>query len=54
MKATEVLKQMIEICGSEFTVVAAGKVTNENIDELHSLVHAEEYHGRLIVGNLNI
>jgi len=54
MQGSEVLKQMIEICGSEITVVAAGKVTNENIDELHSLVHAEEYHGRLIVGNLNI
>lgn len=52
MEGKDVLKQMLQLCGSEITVIAAGKVTDENIDHLHSLIQAKEYHGKLIVGQL--
>lgn len=52
MEGSEQLIQMIKIAEPEIQIVAAGKVTNENIDKLHSIVNAQEYHGRLIVGKL--
>ena len=48
----ENLKEMITICGNEICVVVAGKVTNHNIEDLHSKINAKEYHGKLIVGTL--
>lgn len=49
----ENLKKMIESCGKNITVVVAGKVTDQNIDQLHLAINAQEYHGKLIVGNLD-
>lgn len=48
----DVLKEMIELCGNNIKIIAAGKVTNDNIAELHATLDAEEYHGRKIVGVL--
>jgi len=46
------LKEMISHCGDEITVIAAGKVTDLNIEGLHQELKATEYHGKLIVGKL--
>lgn len=45
----EVLKEMIEIGGDEIEVIVAGKVTDKNIEMLHTAVNAKEYHGRKII-----
>ena len=47
------LKEMISICGDDIIVIAAGKVTNHNIMQLHEKLNAKEYHGKLIVGDLS-
>lgn len=49
----ELLRQMIERYGDRFTIIAAGKVTDENLTELSDLIGAKEYHGRKIVGELD-
>ena len=46
------LQTMIKRFGNRFTIVAAGRVTDVNLKELHQLIGAREYHGRKIVGNL--
>lgn len=48
----ELLRTMIERYGDRFSIIAAGKVTDENLAELHHLIGAKEYHGRKIVGSL--
>lgn len=48
----DTLIEMIDACGKDLTVIVAGKVTEQNISELHSAIKAKEYHGRLIVGRL--
>ncbi len=52
LEGRENLKKMLEYCGDQITVIVAGKVTNENINELHNYINAREYHGKKIVGNL--
>ncbi len=46
------LRQMIAAGGESVTVIAAGKITEMNLGEIHELIGAKEYHGRLIVGAL--
>lgn len=47
-----VLEQMKEQCGEALTLIAAGKVSTENLSVLHQRIKAREYHGKLIVGAL--
>lgn len=49
----EVLKEMIESCGKKLEIMPAGKVSDSNLEELHKILGATAYHGKLIVGNLN-
>ncbi|MFV0378971.1 MAG: copper homeostasis protein CutC [Mangrovibacterium sp.] len=53
LEGAEVLKAMIDIGGSVLKVVVAGRVKNDNIDQLAELIGASEYHGRRIVGELS-
>ncbi|RKD90954.1 copper homeostasis protein CutC [Mangrovibacterium diazotrophicum] len=46
------LRKMTELGGEKLKVVVAGKVTNDNIDELFELIGSPEYHGKKIVGPL--
>lgn len=46
----EKLVEMLAHCGDEIILIAAGRVTNQNVEELHSYVGAKEYHGTKIVG----
>lgn len=48
-----VLRSMIQEAGNDLTLIAAGKVTHENLETVHKLIGAREYHGRLIVGRLD-
>lgn len=47
------LRAMIAAAGQDLTVVVAGRVTSENLAEVHRTIGGCEYHGRLIVGQLN-
>ncbi len=49
---TEVLKKMINISPTEFEIISAGKITNQNFKILHEKIDGKFYHGRKIVGEL--
>jgi copper homeostasis protein CutC len=40
---------MITQVAPKLTIVAAGKVTKDNLEMVHQAIGATEYHGRLIV-----
>jgi copper homeostasis protein len=44
-----ILRAMIDRFGDRYTIIAAGKVTGDNLEEIHKLVGAREYHGKRIV-----
>ena len=46
------LKQMIVRAGKEIQVICAGKITQNNLPELHRRIGASAYHGRKIAGEL--
>lgn len=43
------LKQMISAAGNEISIIAAGKITAQNLEEVHAQIGAGIYHGRKIV-----
>jgi copper homeostasis protein len=47
-----VLRAMIEAAQGRITVMAAGKITQENLPDIAGIIGASAYHGRLIVGQL--
>ncbi|MCC5932206.1 MAG: hypothetical protein JJU28_23370 [Cyclobacteriaceae bacterium] len=48
-----ILNQMIEIAGDTIEIVVAGKVTDQNIEQLASIMpKARAFHGKKIVGEL--
>lgn len=52
-EGAEVIKQMISAAQGEIQIIAAGKITNENLNEMDQLIGADAYHGKLIVGELS-
>ncbi|WKC58364.1 copper homeostasis protein CutC [Borrelia sp. P9F1] len=48
------LKDLILLAGDKLEIVVCGKVTEQNIYGLDSILGARAYHGRLIVGDLNL
>lgn len=48
------LRDMIRVAGDRFTILVAGKVTRENLEAVHQIVRAREYHGKRIVGELEM
>jgi len=46
------LKNAIEIFSDTLRIIAAGSITNENIEKVHAELGAKEYHGKRIVGDL--
>ena len=51
-RGSHTLKEMVTRYKGQLTIIAAGKITEQNIVKVHELTGAEEYHGRKIVGNL--
>ncbi len=49
LKGSKLLNKMIELADNKLTVVVAGKVTNENIDEVSRIIKSSEFHGKKIV-----
>ena len=52
MEGSDTIKEMVNRYKGQLTIIAAGKITEQNIIKVHELTGAEEYHGRKIVGNL--
>lgn len=46
------LKRAIEMFSCTLSIIAAGSITNENLEKVHSELGAKEYHGKRIVGDL--
>jgi copper homeostasis protein len=53
-EGAEMLNKMIRLASDKLTVLAAGKVTHENLPELAGLIPTHEFHGKKIVGDLNV
>ena len=52
MEGSDTLKEMVTRYKGQLTIIAAGKITEQNIVKVHELICAQEYHGRKIVGDL--
>ena len=52
MEGSDTIKEMVNRYKGQLTIIAAGKIIEQNIIKVHELTGAEEYHGRKIVGNL--
>ena len=52
MKGSDTLKGMFNRYKGQLTIIASGKITEQNIIQVHELIGAQEYHGRKIVGDL--
>lgn len=47
------INAMIRQLSGKVQVIAAGKITNDNLSQITNLIQAEEFHGRRIVGRLS-
>ena len=52
MEGCDTLKEMVTRYKGQLTIIAAGKISEQNIVKVHELIGAQEYHGRKIVGDL--
>lgn len=52
MQGAETLRKMINCAGDSLTIIAAGRITKQNLAKVHQQIGAREYHGRRIVGEL--
>jgi copper homeostasis protein len=49
MLGSDILLKMKTILGSKIGLIAAGKITFENLDELHQILQLRHYHGRRLL-----
>ena len=47
-----IIRKMNEAAGEKLIVIAAGKITAENVDKIRLLTGVKELHGKKIVDNL--
>ena len=52
MRGSHTLKEMVTRYKGQLTIIAAGKITEQNLIKVRQLTGAQEYHGRKIVGDL--
>jgi len=49
----KIIREMINVANNKINIIAAGSITNKNLEYLHKKIGAVNYHGRKIVGELN-
>jgi copper homeostasis protein len=49
LEGAEVLRKMKEVSAGKITILAAGKLTKQNLMQVHAAVRTTEYHGKRIV-----
>ncbi|MFY0601973.1 MAG: copper homeostasis protein CutC [Cyclobacteriaceae bacterium] len=52
IEGSTIIKELIENAKSKLEIIACGKVTDQNIEEVHQIIGAKAYHGKLVVGSL--
>ncbi len=52
LEGVTILNEMIDHADNQIIVIAAGKVTKENLNKVANKIHTHEFHGRKIVGPL--
>jgi copper homeostasis protein len=52
-EGARIIREMMHAAGERITMLVAGKVTSENVDEIAALTGAVELHGRRIAGELS-
>ena len=51
-EGAETIREMQDVAGENLIILVAGKVTDENLEEIQQFTGAKEFHGRRIVGDL--
>ncbi len=51
-EGASIIKEMIQVSGGQLTIIAAGGITNDNIDLIDAVIGGCLYHGKRIVGAL--
>jgi copper homeostasis protein len=52
LEGADQINEMIRTAGDSIKILAAGRITNKNLNKLSELLHTDEFHGRKIVGDL--
>ena len=52
LNGQDIIKDIIKQFSSRFKIIAAGGITDENLNLVHSCIGGTEYHGKRIVGQL--
>jgi copper homeostasis protein len=52
-EGSDVIRKMIDVVDGKITILIAGKVTSENLNEIEKITGGTEFHGKKIVGDLN-
>ncbi len=52
LEGSELIRNMIQSSNSQITILSAGKITAENLENVHLHINGKEYHGKKIVGDL--
>ena len=52
LNGQDMIKDIIKQFSSRFKIIAAGGITDENLNLVHSSIDSTEYHGKRIVGQL--
>jgi len=53
LEGAECINEMISKAGNVLKILAAGRITKENLTELAGILNTDEFHGRRIVGDLH-
>ena len=53
MEGAPVINNLLQLSDGKLGIVVAGKVTSENLAELSTIIPAQEFHGKKIVGNID-
>lgn len=52
LEGVENINEMSKVTAGHLKILAAGRITNENLREISGILDVEEFHGRKIVGHL--
>lgn len=52
LNGAKVINQMVDLANGKIEIVAAGRITRENLRDIMGILDADEFHGRRIVGDL--
>jgi copper homeostasis protein len=54
IQGTETINRLIQLSNGKIKIIAAGKIDDKNLPNIQQLIHTDEFHGKKIVGNLEI